>query len=111
MLYVSGVRTIIRKLGKNSLKSWKFIFLKLWLIRHPRIISIGAKTSSGIMLIKGIKNNDIKNNKLHIIAVNPVLPPSAIPAVPSATETGGLEPNSAHPIVDIETAFKALEVF
>ena len=63
------------------------------------------------MFINGIKNNDAKNNIPHITDVNPVRPPSVIPALPSTVETGGLHPSSAHPIVANDTAASDFDAF
>ena len=60
--------------------------------------------------INGIKKIDRRNSIPEINETKPVRPPAVIPAVPSTVDTEGLEPKSAHPIVDNDTAIIALEV-
>ena len=77
-------------------------------IKPPIIIKTGAIAEFGISDITGIKKIDIKNKNPVNIEVNPVLPPAAIPALPSTVETEGLVPHIPQIIVVKATALRAL---
>ena len=104
MLKVSGMIAIIKYAGKPSVRSSNGISFILRTNSPPTIIKIGAMALIGMILSNGmIKSAGIKRIPV-MNAVNPVLPPAAIPVEDSAAETVALEPNNEAPIIDKESA-------
>ena len=98
---------MIKNAGKPSVKSLKLICSIFFIIRAPSIIRIGAIAAFGIIFINGINSNDNKNSNPVIKDERPVLPPAAIPAIPSTVETEGLVPKRPQNIVERAVALRA----
>ncbi|MNN38086.1 hypothetical protein D3C81_1520640 [compost metagenome] len=92
-----------RNAGNASEKSLKSIFVIFVSMSPPMIIRIGAIAASGMILIKGIKNNEPRNNNPVVTEVNPVLPPAVMPAAVSTVDTVGLVPKSPQATAEIDT--------
>src|SRR5690606_13004743 len=76
-------------------------------INEPTIIKTGAVTSSVMTESKGEKNSVIKKQMETIIEVNPVRPPTAIPAVDSTNKAVVDVPKIAPSTPDVESATRA----
>ncbi|CKI23281.1 Uncharacterised protein [Streptococcus pneumoniae] len=76
----------------------------LFNIKLPIIISIGATAPSGIIFIKGIKKNEMRNNKPTKIEDKPVFAPAAIPTALSKPATVELVPKTPAKMFDIPVA-------
>ena len=88
-------------------KSSKSIFVSELAIITPTNISTGAVACVGIDVNIGAKNNASKNINPVVIAVNPVLPPSPIPAALSTYDVTVDVPSNAPTVVAIESESSA----
>jgi len=110
-LYDKGIITNVINAGIASVKSLKLILNIELAIKNPTSISIGAVAWGGIETNNGAKNNEIKNKIPVITAVNPVLPPTAIPD-PLSTVVASVDvPNTEDIVVETDSANNAFFTF
>ena len=102
-MYASGIIANVKNAGIALVKSSKSIFVSELAIITPTNISTGAVACVGIDVNIGAKNNASKNINPVVIAVNPVLPPSPIPAALSTYDVTVDVPSNAPTVVAIES--------
>ncbi len=109
ILDVKGILKIMTKAGKASSKVFQSIRASPSIIKHPTIIKTGAVIAGNeeIAEITGEKNIEIKNKTATTRAVNPVLPPAAVPVVDSMYAVEGLVPNTEPIVVASASAIRA----
>ena len=87
--------------------SSNLIFVTLLNIRNPTIISAGAVANDGTAINTGAKNIEMRNRNAVVIAVRPVLPPSATPAEDSTYVVVVDVPSTAPAVVATASARSA----
>lgn len=90
--------------GTASVISSQLIFFRVLIIRTPTKINAGAVAADGIVMASGEKNNIQSMRMATTTDVNPVLPPSAIPALLSIYVVTVDVPNIAPTDVPIASA-------
>ena len=86
------------------------MYLRLPAIRTPIMIKAGAVTVVGITAKSGLKIIETKNRIPTKIAVKPVLPPIAIPALDSTEVPSGAVPNTDPSTIASESDKKAFPI-
>ena len=80
MLYVNGIIIAANTAGAYSVTSSQSISLKFLIKKVAIKIRAGAVAYAGMLCANGAANKHNANNAATVTAVNPVLPPSLIPA-------------------------------
>src|SRR5699024_9756620 len=104
ILYVKGIKTIIKSAGKLSVKSSIGMLTISLSMSNPIKMRMGETALAGTILITGINKIDNKNINPVTTLVNPVLPPAVMPAAASTDATVGLVPRIPDDKTDIDVA-------
>ncbi|KAH0468531.1 hypothetical protein IEQ34_003564 [Dendrobium chrysotoxum] len=104
----SGINIIVRNAGTASFASPHSISLTNFIIIIPTITSAGPTAQVGTLVNTGVKNMAATKHTAVATAVNPVLPPSFIPAVDSMYVVIVVVPIAAPTIVDPASTKNAL---
>lgn len=92
--YVNGMQTMVIKAGSASPMYAQFTSITYRIMRHPTKTRVHPVAHGGIDAKIGAKNMLIRKQTPVVMAVNPVLPPSVMPAPDSMNAVTGEQPKS-----------------
>src|ERR1700753_1136344 len=93
--YENGINIKVTKAGTASPMYFQLTKTICLIIIQPTIISVHPVAHGGIEAKMGAKKMEIKNKRPVVMAVRPVLPPSAMPAALSINAVTGDTPRRA----------------
>jgi len=99
MLYVSGIRIMVKNTGIASSSIFQLILVSGFIIKEPTSTRAMELAILGTIDSKGEKKIKGRNKSPAVIAVSPVLPPSRIPTADSIYAVPELVPTNPENIV------------